>query len=86
MRRMLDALIALAARKAAKFGARWAMSSRRRSLDGLMALAQSRAGAEVLDAGAIAARDAALDWPGLKTALGSSGRPRAPGRRAAWRR
>ncbi len=69
---VLDSLIALANRKAGSLGAGVAPAS----LDGLMALAQSReaAGAPP-DAEAIAARDAAL-LVGLKAALANLGKAR----------
>jgi uncharacterized protein (TIGR00255 family) len=64
----LDALIALAARKTAQFGAIGQTVTPAR-LDGLMALAKGRAGQETtLDADTLAARDAAL-MKGLNAAL-----------------
>jgi uncharacterized protein (TIGR00255 family) len=61
---LLDSLIALANRKADMLSTGVAPAA----LDGLMALAQSRSGAEVVDAEAVAARDTAL-LAGLKGAL-----------------
>jgi uncharacterized protein (TIGR00255 family) len=72
---LLDSLIALAARKTAQFSA-VGQGIAPASLDGLMALAKGRGGAEAtLDAETLAARDAAL-LLGLKSALTALDRAR----------
>ena len=66
---VLDALIDLAKRKAIQHGTQvFGNFVELPRLDGLMALAQGRPAPEILDAGAIAARDGAL-IAGLKSAL-----------------
>jgi uncharacterized protein (TIGR00255 family) len=65
---LLDQLIALAARKALAFSREEKATIDPARLDGLMALAQTRASGETIDAQALAARDAAL-LAGLKGAL-----------------
>ena len=68
---LLDSLIDLANRKAARLGAGVTPAA----LHGLMSLAQSRSGADILDAEGVAARDAAL-LAGLKTALANLAKAR----------
>lgn len=66
---VLDALLDLAQRKVAQYGPRvFGNAVELPRFDGLMALAHGRTAAEVPDAEALAARDAAL-LAGLKTAL-----------------
>lgn len=71
---LLDSLIALAARKTAQFNA-VGQGIAPASLDGLMAMAKGRAGAEIVDAETVVARDAVL-LAGLKTALAALDRAR----------
>jgi uncharacterized protein (TIGR00255 family) len=73
---LLDSLIALANRKAANLGEGLGAGVAPAALDGLMALAQSRNGAEVVDADAVTARDAAL-LVGLKAALANLAKARS---------
>ena len=66
---VLDALVELAKRKTTEYGTRiFGSVVELPRFDGLMALAQGRQAPEILDAEAVAARDAAL-LAGLKTAL-----------------
>jgi uncharacterized protein (TIGR00255 family) len=65
---LLDQLIALAARKVAGLSLEAKTVVEPARLDGLMALAQTRAAGEVVDSAALAERDAGL-LAGLKTAL-----------------
>jgi len=68
---VLDALLDLAQRKVARHGPKvFGSIVELPRFDGLMALAQGRGTAEILDAETLAARDAAL-LAGLKTALGA---------------